>query len=265
MKLYPECRFVLCYEGDDSGDTGGDTGDGGNAGGGEPVAFTPEQQERVNKILAKEKREHQAKFEKLEASLTQLAEDKNLSEQDKEKIAKDAEDLRKQLRTRETQAEVDRKNTEAKYKNELEETKAAAEKWESMFKQSTVQRELLDAAAQGDAYEPSQIVQLLQPQTELKEEDGRFKVMINFQDVDEKTGDPIETLRTPTEAVARMKELKRSRNLFNSGVVGGIGGDNVGGSEGDLDVSSLTQEQYRKLRAENPERLGLPPNRRRGK
>lgn len=259
MKLYPECRFVLCYEGDGGEGGDGDTGDGGNAGGGDPGSFTPEQQERVNKILAKEKREHQAKFEKLEASLTQLADDKNLSEQDKERLAKDAEDLRKQLRTRETQAEVDRKNTEAKYKNELEETKAAAEKWENMFKQSTVQRELLDAAAKGDAYEPSQIVQLLQPQTELKEEEGRFKVMVNFQDIDEKTGDPIETLRTPTEAVARMKELKRSKNLFVSGVVSGIGGDNVAGQSGELDVANLTPEQYRKIRAEHPERLGLPP------
>ena len=268
MKLYPECRFVLCYEGEGEGEgqgqgTENNAGDGGNAGGGEPGAFTPEQQERVNKILAKEKREHQAKFEKLEASLTQLAEDKNLTEQDKERLMKDAEDLRKQLRTRETQAEVDRKNTEAKYKNELEETKAAAEKWEKMFKQSTVQRELLDAAAQGEAYEPSQIVQLLLPQTELKEEDGRFKVMVNFQDVDEKTGDPIETLRTPTEAVNRMKELKRSKNLFTSGVVSGIGGDNVAGQTGEIDVSNLTQEQYRKIRAENPERLGLPSRRRR--
>jgi len=261
MKLYPECRFVLCYEGEGEGQDPG-TGDGGSTGGGDPLAFTPEQQEKVNKILANEKRQHQAKFEKLEASLTQLAEDKNLSEQDREKLAKEAEDLRKQLRTKETQAEVDRENAEAKYKNELEETRAAAEKWEGMFKQSTVQRELLDAAAAGDAYEPSQIVQLLMPNTELKEEEGRFKVMINFQDVDEKTGDPIETLRTPQEAVNRMKELKRSRNLFNSGVVSGIGGENIAGQTGDLDVSNLTPEQYRKIRRENPERLGLPPNRR---
>jgi hypothetical protein len=264
MSIYPKCRFVLCYEGEGEGE--GSTGDEGNAGGGEPGAFTPEQQERVNKILAKEKREHQAKFEKLEASLSAIAEGKDLTEQEKMKLAKEAEDLRKQLRTKETQAEVDRKAAEARYKNELEATKAAAEKWEGMFKKSTVQRELLDAAVAGEAYEPSQIVDLLLPHTELKEgEDGRFKVQINFQDVDEKSGESIETLRTPAEAVNRMKELKRSKNLFTSGVVGGIGGDNVAGKTGDIDVSQLTPEQYRKIRRENPERLGLPATRRRDK
>lgn len=262
MYQFPECCYVLCYEGegdggqDPSGDTGGDPGaDDGNT----PKMLT---QDQVNKIVAEEKRKHQSKFEKLEANLNALNENHNMTEQEKEKLAKEAEDLRKQLRTKETQAEVDRKAAEAKYKNELEEYKSKAERWEGMFKQSTMQRELLDAAASADAYEPSQIVSLLQPYTELKEgEDGKFKVMINFQDVDEKTGEPIETLRTPQEAVNRMKELKRSKNLFNSGVVSGIGGDNVSGQTGDIDVSQLTAEQYRKIRAENPERLGLPARR----
>lgn len=259
---YPKCRFVLCYEGEsESNENANENGNEGNNDGGTPRTFT---QEQVNKLLAEDKRKHQAKFEKLEQNLNALNENHNMTAQEKEKLAKEAEDLRKALRTKETQAEVDRKNAEAKYKNELEQTKAAAEKWESMFKQSTVQRELLDAATQGEAYEASQIVALLQPYTELKEgEDGKFKVMVNFEDVDEKTGEPIETLRTPIEAVNRMKELKRSKNLFKSGVVSGIGGDNVAGQTGDIDVSQLTPEQYRKIRNENPERLGLPSNRKR--
>lgn len=262
MKLYPECRFVLCYEGEGEGeDPSSNNNDGGGDGGdGDSRVFT---QEQVNKILAEDKRKHQSKFEKLEQNLNALNESQNLTEQEKEKIAREAEDLRKELRTKETQAEVERKKAEAKYKNELEEYKSKAEKWEGMFRQSTVQRNLQDAAVQGDAYEPEQIMTILQPFTELKEDDGgRFKVMVNFQDVDEKTGDPIETLRTPLDAVNRMKELKKYKNLFNSGVVSGIGGDNITGKEGDIDVSQLTQEQYRKIRAENPERLGLPPNRR---
>lgn len=258
MNWYPKGYFVLCYEGEvDGGDPPTNNGTDNN----DPPTLT---QEQVNKIVAEEKRKHQAKFEKLEQNMKALKEDKSLTDQEKEKIAKEADDLRKQLRTKETQAEVERKAAEARYKNELEETKATATKWENMFKQSTVQRELLDAAVSADAYEPSQIVTLLQPQTELKEtEDGKFKVMINFHDIDEKTGKPIETLRTPMEAVSRMKELKRSKNLFTSGVVSGIGGDNVVGKTGDIDVTELTAEQYRKIRAENPERLGLPPNRRR--
>jgi predicted RNase H-like nuclease (RuvC/YqgF family) len=260
MLLHPKCRFVLCYEGEGAGDGGtGNEGDKGAGGDGGNV-FS---QEQVNKFVAEEKRSWQTKYEKLEQSINSLNEDRSLTEQEKQKLNEEVENLRKSLRTKETNAEAERKKAEEQYKNELESTKESAKRWEQMFKQSTVQRSLLDAAVQGDAYEPSQIVTMLQPFTELKEEDGQFKTMISFQDVDEKTGEPIETLRNPLEAVSRMKELKKYQNLFNSGVVPGIGGSNSGVAEGDIDVSSLTQEQYRKLRRENPERLGLPPNRRR--
>jgi len=259
MNWYPKRRFVLCYE---DGDTGNKA---------DPPVNDPEKgkagttfsQEQVNKFVAEEKRSWQTKYEKLEASLNALNEDRSLTEQEKEKLAKDVEDLRKSLRTKETQAEVDRKKAEEKYKSELEASKAAAKKWENMFRKSTVERSLLDAAVAGDAYEPSQIVTILQPWTEMKEENGQHKVMIDFPDVDEKTGEPIETLRTPADAVKRMTELKKYQNLFNSGVVSGIGGSNAGGTEGDIDVASLTPEQYRKIRREHPERLGLPANRRR--
>lgn len=261
MLFQPFSRFVLCYEGEGNGDGGaGDTGDTGNGAGAAAAVFT---QEQVNKFVADEKRSWQTKYEKLEQSMQALSENKSLSEQEKEKLTEEIETLRKSLRTKETNAEAERKKAEEKYLSELEQTKKNAERWESMFKQSTVDRNLLDAAVGGDAYEPSQIVTILKPWTELKEEGGKFKTMINFQDVDEKTGDPIETLRTPQEAVNRMKELKKFQNLFNSGVVPGIGGSNSGISEGDIDVSSLTPEQYRKLRREAPERLGLPANRRR--
>jgi len=262
---YPKSRFVLCYEGEGAGDGGaGDGGDkGAGAGDGGPGANNVFTQEQVNKFVAEEKRSWQSKYEKLETSLKSLNENNSLSEQEKEKLNSEIEDLRKSLRTKETNAEAERKRQAEQYKNELKQQQENAARWEKMFKQSTVDRNLLDAAVSGDAYEPSQIVTILKPWTQLKEEEGKFKTMISFQDVDEKTGEPIETLRTPQEAVNRMKELKKFQNLFNSGVVPGIGGTNSGISEGDIDVSSLTPEQYRKIRAENPERLGLPARRRR--
>jgi hypothetical protein len=58
-----------------------------------------------------------------------------------------------------------------------------------------------------------------------------------------------------------MKELRQLYgNLFKSNVVSGVGSgsaDSVPNRNQPLDVSSLTPEQYRKIRTENPELLGL--------
>jgi hypothetical protein len=86
-----------------------------------------------------------------------------------------------------------------------------------------------------------------------------------MSDVDPKTGEPVQMVRTPEEAVKRMKELPDTfGNLFKSGVVSGIGaGMATGGTPGGgrVDVRKLTPQQYRELREKNPEALGLRPKR----
>ena len=141
------------------------------------------------------------------------------------------------------------------------------------FRSEKIDRSLLDAAG-SDAFNPSLIVDLLRPITDLKEEagedgtpTGKLVPMVNFNDIDEKTGEPIKTLRTPAEAVKRMKELpEQYGGLFKSNVVSGVGAGSAEGSvgkSGPVDINKLTPEQYRKLRKENPEALGLPPRRNR--
>ena len=88
--------------------------------------------------------------------------------------------------------------------------------------------------------------------------------MIDFPDIDEKTGENIKTLRSPQDAVKRMKELPQLYgNLFKANVVSGIGSGSAAGGvptgTGKVDVSKLSSEQYRKLRAENPAAIGLKP------
>jgi hypothetical protein len=92
---------------------------------------------------------------------------------------------------------------------------------------------------------------------------GSLTPMIDFPDIDEKTGKEVISLRTPEQAVQRMKELpEHYGNLFRSNVVSGVGsGSATGGAQpgegGRIDPTSLTPEQYRRLRKENPEALGL--------
>ncbi len=93
-----------------------------------------------------------------------------------------------------------------------------------------------------------------------QEIDG-FKTVVDFPTRDEK-GKDITLQGTPDEIVKRMKELGDHANLFKGNVIGGLGansatGGNTPGSDGRVDVTTLTMEQYAKLRKENPALLGL--------
>ena len=96
---------------------------------------------------------------------------------------------------------------------------------------------------------------------------GQFKVMVEFPDKDATTGQEIMTTKTPSEAVKRMTEIAEYQNLFRKNVVSGVGGNSaIGGlttgSNGRIDPRNLTPDQYQKVRAENPELLGLRRRRR---
>lgn len=259
MKKYP--ITVLCFEGEPTGNqvppaTPTVKGEGGER------RFT---QEEVNRILADDKRKHQERMVQLEGQLETLAQDKNLSEETKKSLNEQLEDLRKSFRTKEQEIEHQKKQMESKLQGELDGIKKRADHWEKLYRDETVMRSLNDAASMAEAFNPVQIVSLLKPFTQLKEsEAGGLVPMIDFPDIDEKTGEEIRTLRTPADAVQRMKALpKFYGNLFKSNVVSGVGGGQGSALPDKVDVAALTPEQYRKLRAESPEKLGLPPRNRR--
>ncbi|RLE45811.1 hypothetical protein DRJ25_05120 [Candidatus Woesearchaeota archaeon] len=260
MAVYDYFVSLLCYEGEGDpapkpSETPPPSGtDGGNNDGSR--VFT---QEDLNKILAEDKRKHQERYKQLESSYQELLQNQNLTTEERDSLRSRLEDLQKSFRTKEQQAEYERKQAEEKYRNELETATKRAEHWENLFKKETTVRSLQDAAAGADAFNPNQIVGLLSPFTELKEVEGKLMPMVDFPDIDEKTGEEIRTLRTPVDAVKRMRELpKMYGNLFKSNVVSGVGAGNAGPSANadDIDYSSLTPDQYRKHRKEIKERLG---------
>lgn len=297
---------LACYEGDDAGDGGGggDGGDGGDGGSGdeytarahaaeadakaakEQAALKAEEarqaadvarksnektfsQTDVNTYLAEDRRKHQEKITKLEASYKQILTDTNLQKEQRVKLEAELADVQKMNRTKEQQAEYDRKQERERFTTEVEDLKESAEKWEDLYKSSVIDRSLQDAALAQDAFNPTQIMGLLRPMTRMQEQTddngdslGQFSPVIDFLDVNETNGEQETTLRTPEEAVQRMKELPQFYgNLFRSNVVSGVGsGSATGGvksGEGRIDPTKLTAEQYRKVRKENPEALGL--------
>jgi hypothetical protein len=228
-------------------------------------------QDDVNKFLADDRRKHQEKYKKLEKSYQDMLADKTLASEQRQKLESELQDLQKTFRTKEQQAAYERKQEQERFKQEVTGYKESAIKWERMYKDSVIQRSLQDSAIEAEAFNPTQIVGLLRPMTQMRpvtDENGeelqdQMVPKVDFPDIDEKTGERITTLRTPQEAVQRMKELPEYYgNLFRANVVSGIGsgaatGGVTSGEGGRIDVTKLSPEQYRKLRKENPEALGL--------
>ncbi len=245
-----------------------------------PVVTDPDarfDQEAVNKIvqdrLAKDRKKHEEKHKGLEKSYKDLLASKALTEEERERIQGQYDDLQKQNRTKEEQAKHEKRQLQDKYENELQEFKEAAVKWETQHKEYMIRTALTDAAVTHDAFLPAQIYDIVRKWTKLVDATdesgkptGQLIPVVDLPDVDADTGKPIITQRTPSEAVERLKE-KLQPNLFKSNIVSGVGGnsstgDVIPGADGRIDQKDLTTDQWMKMYKEDPTKLGLRPRRR---
>lgn len=270
MNLFDELFCLpLCFEGEESNEEILSP----EAPAGEQEEMRSFSQEDVNKFLAEDRRKHQERYKALETSYQKALKNQQLDNGERNRLEQELSDLQASFRTKEQQIEYERKQAAVKFENELKEQQARADRWEKMYKEEKIDRSILDACGP-DVFHPKQILDMMRPKAQLKEEmtedgrpTGRLLTMVTLDDIDEKTGEPIQTLRTPADAVNRMKELpKLYGNQFRSNVVSGVGAgaaEGGPGTTGKIDPTRLTPEQYRKLRAENPEALGLDPRRRR--
>jgi len=244
---------------------------GVSAGAGAGVSDARFTQEDVNRMLADDRRKHQAQVQRVEKMLEEVSASKNLTIQEREQFAQQLEDLRKETRTKEQQLSHEKKQLEEQLTGRITNAEKTAKEWEQRYREGTVERSLQDAAVGGEAFNVNTVMSVLRPMTRLIEitdektgkGTGTFKVVVDFPDTDPNTGEPTVTLHSPDSAVKRMKDLPQMYgNLFKSGVVSGIGsssatGGLASGSGGKIDPRKLTQEQYMELRAKNPAALGL--------
>ena len=198
---------------------GAGTGGGAGTGVGTAAGDSRFSQEDVNRMLAEDRRKHQTQIARVEKTLQEMAESKNLTIQEREQLATQLEDLRKESRTKEQQLAYEKKQLEEQYTKQLSEEKKARETWEQRYREGTVERALQDAAVQGDAYNVGTMMAVLRPMTRLTEivdektgkGTGRFEVKVDFPDTDPNTGEPTVTIHTPEGAVKRMKQLDQVR------------------------------------------------------
>lgn len=272
--------FVACYEGDSTpdglnvnvGDQGGDGGSGdggdgkgGDAGKGGNRAFT---QEDLNRFLAEDRRKHKEKIESLERSYQELLANKSLDAEERTRLEASLEDLRKQYRTKEERLAQEKKQVEEKWQKQYEDERKKASLWENRYTESTIQQALQAAAIKHDAYNPQQVIVQLRSQTKLTEKldmngkpTGMLVPMVEMTVKNSDTG-ASETLQmTPDEAVEHMKKNPGEwGNFFKNNVRDGIGSSSATGAmtgDGTVDHTRLTDEQWFKLRKENPAALGL--------
>jgi len=233
-------------------------------------------QEQVNNIVATDRRKLEEALKKTEKQYQDLLASQSLTEQERKALQANLEMVQGQLRSKEEQLLLEKKQMEETYAGKLQEMEKKATHFETLYRDSTIERALQDAAVKHEAWSPSQVVALLRGQTKMLEETdpktgkltGKYKPVVEMQALNTTTGEVETKAYTPDDAVRKMKDTPDTwGNLFRSGVVSGIGaGTATGGlspgQSGRLDAAAirkLTQEQYREIRATHPEWLGLNP------
>lgn len=235
-------------EGEGEGDSG--------AGGDSNTTFT---QEQVNKMLAQNKRETRDKLEKTLVELKELQAKTKTTAEERATLANKIEELNNQLLTKDELVKKERDRLEKKTEEEVKKVAAERDRWQDLFKRSTIETAVISAAAQANAFNPKQILAVLTPSAKLDEitEDGegtgQFKVVVDFLTTD-KDGNQKQLTLTPAEAVKEMTESSEYFNLFKDPATGGLGQNNgkvPGGKK--MDAARLAKEdpaRFVKLRRE---------------
>lgn len=241
--------------------------------GNEPDPTRTFTQDDVNRFLAEDRRKTEAKYkdkvDKLEQSYKAALENKSLSETERQELETQLEDLRARHRTKEQQMAHERKIEQQKYEEDLNQWKEKATTWESRYTESTINRELQAAAVEHDAYNPELVMVHLKGATRLEEQmdeegnpTGSLVPMVTMTVKNDDTGAQENLKMTPSEAVEYMKKNpERYGGFFKNNIREGIGASSATGGamsgDGTVDVTKLTDEQYFKLREQNPAALGL--------
>lgn len=214
-------------------------------------------QEDVNRLLAEDRRKHQGQTQKAINELEALKTKARLTQEERNELDERIQRLQDELLTKEELAKKEQERLRKQSQEQVKSLESERDSWKTRYTSSAITRAITDAAASNDAYNPSQIVALLQSNTRLVERiddngkpTGVFEPKVRFRDTN-KEGKEVELELSPAEAVKRMKELDEYLNLFKGTGVGGLGSNNQPGGK-KLDARELAKDPvaYRKARAE---------------
>jgi hypothetical protein len=233
VKLYNHKMWKPVYDGDEGNAPQGDAepqpqadpapqGDSG----GDNKSFS---QEELNKILAAERRKHQATANKAIEEAQALRARAQLTQQERGELDERLEQLKSELLTKEQQAKRNADRLKQKHQDEISSLTSERDTWQKRYTSATIERAIIDAAAENNAFRPQQIVAILGSDTRLVEAlddegnaTGNLSPKVRFADKD-KEGKPVILELSPSDAVKRMKEMDDYLNLFKGEGTSGVG------------------------------------------
>jgi len=255
-------KWLTVFEGEDGAEGTPPEGDKGGEGDKKPEDFDPPKkdsftQEEMNKIFATQKREFQAKQNKLLDELEALKAKSNLTTKDRTELEERLETMRNEYLSKEQQIEKNKNKMKMEYDNKIKDLTEQRDLFVKRFTDSTILRDIKDGATKHKAISPRQVEALLRPDTRLVdvlddegEPTGEMIAKVKFKDVD-KAGKLI-TLELPVEeAIKRMKEMPEHQNLFQLEGAGGVSGSS-GRPNAPQDFDNIVKDPkaYRKAVAE---------------
>jgi hypothetical protein len=188
-------------------------------------------QDKVNALLAEDKRKHQDAHRTTLEELRALKTKASLSDEERQDLEKRIADTTRDLQTKAETATQEREKLIKTHKKEVEGLSFEKDAWKKRFTESTIKTSIISAAAASNpkAVNPDQIYVILQPHTRLTEEldgdgkpTGNYVPKVSFKDKDSK-GKAVVLDLNPDEAIKRMAEIEEHFNLFVSDGQSGFG------------------------------------------
>jgi len=215
-------------------------GDGGDSG----IKLDDKQQKFVNDLISKEKKAYEGKLKRAIDEVNALKTKSTLTQQERDELDKRMTQLNETMLTKEELHKKQVDELQESLKNETTRLSKERDAWQQRFTGHLIKSTIVDEAARAKAYNPNQLVAILNPQTTLIEEleggkpTGTLVPVVKFNDKD-KDGKPVSLQLSVPDAVKRMTKLPEFANLFNQGGVGGMGAGGAGG-QGGGDKSTLS-------------------------
>lgn len=214
-------------------------------------------QDEFNKALAEDRRKHQEQTRKAIAEAEALRSKARLTQEERDELDKRLEQMKNELLTKEELAKKEQERLKKAHQTALQEVTSERDTWKDKYTNASIRRAITDAAVKNDAYNPHQIVRLLQPDTRLVEvldpegkPTGDLTPKVRYSESDAE-GNPKILEMSPEEAIKRMREQEEYLNLFKGEGAGGLGANNQPrGKKTDLRELAKDPEAYRKARAE---------------
>ncbi len=225
-------------------DTKGDDAKGNDA-----KDFTPDQQAKVDEMLANQKKESSKALEDAVSQLKAVQNASKMSEGDRTAMAAKIEALETANLTEAEKSRREKEKGDKKAAEALKTVETERDSWKNQFTTQTKRQALLAAATEHKAFNPEQIINELNSRTSiLQGDDGSFSTQVKMPSKN-KEGEAIELVLTPSEAVKLMTEDDRHLNLFQDPSSPGLGGNNQKGKNVDMDKIKSDPEAYRRARA----------------